>query len=322
MTQRFRVFAPASVSNLGPGFDVLGLALHQLGDIVEAELADQPGVSIEEVTGDEGRLSRDARVNVVGVAAAHVLERARARVASGAASADTRGIRLRLHKQMPMASGLGSSGASSAAGAFAANEALDRPFSREELVASAMEGERVATGDRHADNVAPALLGGIVLIRSYTPLELLSLPVPAHLRIVVAHPHCDVSTAAARAILRDRAFRLGDIVANQGNLAALVHALHRSDLELLGRAIEDHLVEPARRGLIPGFAQVRAAACEAGALGCSISGSGPTLFALCASDEAGREIGNAMRDAFRSAAGLDSDIHVGAINILGACRIE
>lgn len=326
MPHRVRVFAPASISNLGPGFDVVGLALHEPGDIIEAELADGPGVEIVEVTGDDGLLSRDAEVNVAGVAAADVLQRFRAEsgrapARSTSTPAPQRGVRLWVHKRMPLASGLGSSAASSVAGAFAVNELLGRPYSRRELLPSAMEGERVASGAAHADNVAPSLLGGIVLIRSYDPLELIDLPAPPDLVVVVVHPHCAVPTAAARAILTDRPFQLADAIANLGNLGALVSALHRGDLQLLGRAVEDRLVEPLRAHLIPGFAAVKSAALSAGAFGCSIAGAGPSMFAFAPSREKAAGIATAMRAAFLEAAGLGSDVFVGTVNTLGAAAI-
>src|SRR6187401_1530260 len=166
-SQRLRVFAPATIANIGPGFDVLGLALSSPGDVLEVELANVPGVEIVEITGDAGRLTRDPMKNVAGRAAVDLLRRA----------GSERGLRLWLHKQMPLASGLGSSGASSAAGAFAVNELLGRPLTQRDVVLSAMEGERAASGSAHADNVAPSVMGGIVLVRSYSPLDLVALPV-------------------------------------------------------------------------------------------------------------------------------------------------
>ena len=327
MTTRVRVFAPATVSNLGPGFDVLGLALQQPGDLVEAELHDEPGVKIVAVTGAGDALTTDPTRNVVGIAAADVLRRLQDKVQGPAASGRSQGprsgvgVRLWLHKQMPLASGLGSSAASSVAGALAVNELFGGGLSRRELVASALEGERAASGAPHADNAAPSLLGGIVLIRSYDPLELVSLPIPPELRVVVVHPHCEVATASARALVSERRYELGDVVANLGNVGALISALHQNDLELFGRSIRDRLVEPVRAGLIPGFQQVKDAALAAGALGCSISGSGPSVFAFSGSDRGASKVAAAMRDAFRSAADLESDAYVGPVNARGASAL-
>ena len=325
MTTRVRVFAPATVSNLGPGFDVLGLALQQPGDLVEAELHDEPGVKIVTVTGAGDALTTDPTRNVVGIAAADVLRRLQDQgpAASGQNQGPRNGggVRLWLHKQMPLASGLGSSAASSVAGALAVNELFGGGLSRRELVASALEGERAASGAPHADNAAPCLLGGIVLIRSYDPLELVSLPIPPELRVVVVHPHCEVATASARALVSERRYELGDVVANLGNVGALISALHQNDLELFGRSIRDRLVEPVRAGLIPGFQQVKDAALAAGALGCSISGSGPSVFAFSGSDRGASRVAAAMRDAFRAAADLESDVYVGPVNARGASAL-
>lgn len=311
MPSRLRVFAPATVANLGPGFDVLGLALQEPGDIVEGELTVTAGVEIVEVTGDGGALSTDPGRNVVGRAAADVLARA------GEAAAG-RGLRLWLHKRMPLASGLGSSGASSVAAAMAANELLGRPFGRPDLLPSAMEGERAASGAAHADNVAPGLLGGIVLVRSYAPLEVVRLPVPSGLWVAVAHPHCELPTARAREVVRTHRYRIAEAVTNLGNLGALVAALHRGDLELLGRSVEDALVEPLRAPLIPGFAAVKASARAAGGLGCSIAGAGPSVFALCGEEASARRAGAAMCETFRSTAGVDCDLYVGQVGTTGA----
>ena len=329
MTTRVRVFAPATVSNLGPGFDILGLALQQPGDLVEAELHDEPGVKIVTVTGAGDALTTDPTRNVVGIAAADVLRRLKDRDKDQGPDASGQnqgprtgvGVRLWLHKQMPLASGLGSSAASSVAGALAVNELFGGGLSRRELVASALEGERAASGAPHADNAAPSLLGGIVLIRSYDPLELVSLPIPPELRVVVVHPHCEVATAAARALVSERRYELGDVVANLGNVGALISALYQNDLELFGRAVRDRLVEPVRASLIPGFQQVKDAALAAGALGCSISGSGPSVFAFSGSDGGASRVAAAMRDAFRAAADLESDAYVGPVNARGASAL-
>lgn len=322
MSNRVRVFAPASVSNLGPGFDVLGLALERPGDLVEAERADRPGVEIVRVTGDEGALSADPAKNVAGIAAAAALELLRSRPPASAPGFPIRGVRLWVHKQMPLASGLGSSAASGVAGAVAVNELAGGVLSRDELVLCALEGERVAAGSAHADNVAPSVLGGIVLVRSYEPLEILSLPVPPALRVAVVRPHYGVATAEARALVKERRYEIGQAVANLGNLGAFVSALYRNDLALVGRAVADALVEPVRADLIPGFHDVKRAALEAGALGCSISGAGPSMFALCDADATASRVAAAMQAAFQRAAGLASDAYVGPVNAQGARVVD
>ena len=307
MPERVRVFAPATASNLGPGFDVLGLALERPGDLVEAEIRDEPGVEITEVTGADS-LSTDPDENVVGIAARAALEHL---------NVTARGVRLALHKQMPLGSGLGSSAASSVAGAAAVGALFGDSLPKEALVGCALRGEAAASGAPHADNVAPCVLGGIVLIRGNDPLDLIRLPVPAALRIVLVHPHVEVLTAEARRLVAQHRFAIGQAVANLGNIAALVHSLHTGALELFGRSISDALVEPIRAPLVPGFAEVRRAALDAGALGCSISGSGPSLFAFAASASGADAVADAMQTAF-SATGVDSDRYVGAVNQRGA----
>ena len=315
---RVRVFAPATLSNLGPGFDVLGLALEQPGDLVDAEWSDRPGVEIAGIRGNADGLTTDPTRNVVGIAAAAALRLFDA----GASGERPPGVRLGLDKRMPLASGLGSSAASSVAGALAVSELLGGALDRSQLVASALEGERAVSGGVHADNVAPCVTGGFVLIRSYDPLELLSLPVPEALRVAVVRPHTAVATAEARRLVAERRFAIADAVANLGQLGAMITALHRSDLDLLGRSVSDALVEPVRAPLVPGFAEVQRAALEAGALGCSLSGSGPSVFAFAASDEQARALAARMCERFRSAAGLECDSFAGGVNVHGACRVD
>jgi homoserine kinase len=315
MASRIRVFSPATLSNLGPGFDILGLALAAPGDTVEGELRDEPGVEIADIDGDDGLLSRDAAQNVVGVAATHVLEQARR-------ARKTPGVRLWLHKGIPIASGLGGSAASSVAGAFVVNELLGRPFARMDLVDAALAGEQVAALSVHGDNIIPCLLGGIVLIRSLAPPDIVSLPVPRDLHVAVVHPHCRVSTAAARALLDGRRYPLEAAIANAANVGAFVSALYRDDVALLGRSIADALVEPVRAPLVPGFARVKDAALCHGALACSISGSGPTMFAIAGSHGSAGRAAEAMRAAFAEAAGLESDVFVGQVNITGTSVVS
>lgn len=319
MARRVRVVSPATLSNLGPGFDIFGLALTQPGDSVEGELCDQPGIEIVEISGDGGALSLAAGENVTAVAAAHLLKRA---AATGAGRHRETGVRLWLQKGIPIASGLGGSAASSVAGAFVVNELLGRPFGRGEIIESALEGEKVAAVTAHGDNIIPCLMGGIVLIRRLSPLDVVSLPVPRDLHLGVVHPHCQISTAAARALLDGRRFPLEAAVANAGNAAAFVSALYREDLALLGRSVVDRLVEPVRAPLVPGFTRVRDAAARNGALACSISGSGPTMFALADSEMRARSAANAMRAAFVEAAGLDSDVFVGQVNRAGTVVVS
>jgi homoserine kinase len=302
---RIRVFAPATVANVASGFDVLGFALDTPGDQVLLVRTTEKKIRIASITGDSGRLSTDPRRNTAAVAVAGFLDRI----------GNPFGVEITLDKQMPLSSGLGSSAASAVAGVVAANLLAGEPLARKDLLPFTMEAERVACGSAHADNVAPALLGGFVLIRSYDPLDIVQLPVPPGLSCAVVHPHAELRTEDARRVLK-KEIRLSDAIRQWGNLAALVAALYNGDLQLLGRSLQDVVAEPARSFLIPGFAAVKEAARAAGALGCSISGSGPSVFALCASPEISARAGKAMAEAFRGA-GLASDLYLSAVNPRG-----
>ncbi len=288
-----RVFAPATVANLGAGFDVLGLALEEPGDTVVARRVPGRGVRIAAVHGDGGRLPADPARNTAGIAAARTLERA----------GIEGGIELELHKGLPLGSGLGSSGASAVAAAYAVNLLLGSPLAKAELIGPCVDAEAAVAG-RHADNVAPALLGGLVLVRSLDPPDVVRLPVPEGLAIAVVTPVHEVGTRDARAAL-PADVTLAQMVRGSGNLAAFVSACFTGDLGLLARAMVDEVVTPARARLIPGCREVMDAALAAGALGSSISGSGPSMFALCRSARGAAAAADAMRAAF-ARAGLAS----------------
>lgn len=302
---RVTVFAPATVANVASGFDVLGFALDSPGDAATVIRSAEKGVRVTSISGDDGRLPRDPNKNTAAVAVTAFLER----------MGNPFGVDIELEKRMPLSSGLGSSAASAVAAVTAANLLAGGPFAARELLPFTIEAERVACGSAHADNVAPSLLGGFVLIRSYEPLDVVQLPVPAGLACAVVHPHAELRTEDARRVLK-KEIRLSDATRQWGNLAALVAALFNGDLKLLGRSLQDVVAEPARSLLIPGFAEVKAAALAAGALGCSISGSGPSVFALCANREDCGRAGRAMTAAFK-AAGLDSDLYLSAVNPRG-----
>jgi homoserine kinase len=291
-------FAPATVSNLGPGFDCLGLALRGPGDRVRARLSERPGVRIVSVEGDGGKLPREAERNTAGVAALALLRQ----------YAPEAGLELELHKGLPLGSGLGSSGASACAALMAADAALGLGLAPSQLVELAREGELVACGAAHPDNVAPALLGGIVLISCVAPLRLINLPSPKNLWLAVYTPGCSVNTADARRVLPGQV-PLAAVVQQAARLGLLVHALHEDDLSLLGEAIADDIVEPVRAHLIPGFLDAKAACQEAGALACSISGSGPTTFALAASSSRAEALLQILDECF-TMAGVPGSGHV------------
>jgi homoserine kinase len=310
VSRTVEVFAPATVANVASGFDVLGFALEQPGDRVRATWSELPGVRLESVEGDGGRLPRDPQRNTAAVAASRLLE----------ALGHPFGVDLRLDKGMPLSSGLGSSAASAVAAVWAVNLLAGRPLEPEALLPFTMGAEQVACGTAHADNVAPSLLGGFVLIRSNEPVDIVRLPVPSGLSAAVVHPHTEIRTEDARRILK-KELRLADAVRQWGNLAALVAALYEGDLGLLSRSLQDVVAEPRRGLLIPGFDAVKAAALDSGALGCSISGSGPSLFALCASLERARHVGEAMQAEF-ARTGLDSDLFFSPINLQGPSVVE
>lgn len=287
--------APATVANLGPGFDVLGLALAGPGDVVHARRVSGPGVTLVSVTGDEGRLPLEAERNTAGVAALETLR---------LAGIET-GVEIALEKHLPLCSGLGSSASSAAAAAYAVNLLVGSPLRKADLIGPCIEAEAAVSG-RHADNVAPALLGGLVLVRGIDPVDVVRLPVPDGLTVVVVTPDFDLPTRDARAVLPDTV-SLATMVRQSAHLASLVSAFHTGDMALLGRSLVDEVVTPRRASLIPGAPEAMQAALESGALGSSLSGSGPSVFALCRSARSAEVGARAMRAAF-AAAGLDSEV--------------
>lgn len=289
---RATAHAPGSIGNIGPGLDVLGAALAGVWDSVSAEWLDEPGVKVLESGHPE--LPTDPSRHASAIAAAAVLTATTA--ATG--SFGGRGVGLTVKKGLPLEAGQGGSAASAVAGAAAMNLLLGSPLTHSELLEACLSAEAVVAG-RHLDNIAPSLLGGICLVRSMDPIDVVSLPVPARLRVVLAHPNQALRTADARAVL-PASVKRSVAVDQMANVAAMVAALYEEDLPLLGRALTDRIAEPARAALIPGFAEAKAAALAAGALGASISGAGPTTFALCDSDVGAQRVAHAMRDAYES----------------------
>jgi homoserine kinase len=296
-------FAPATVANLGPGLDVLGLALAGPGDEVRVARAPGTGIAIEVDGPSEIPLDPDR--NTAGIAAREVL-----RLAGASGS----GLAIRVRKGLPLSAGQGGSAASAAAAAVATAALLTAKLSKSELLAASLVAEEAVAG-RHADNLAAALFGGVVLVRALEPCDVVSLAYPASLRVVLAEPAQRLATSRARAALPTTVSR-ETAVAQAAQAAALVSALGSGDLALLTRAVEDRIAEPARAPLLPGFAEAKRAALAAGACGCSISGAGPTAFAFAADDEAGRRIGEAMVAAYR-AKGIDARARVHLIDQRG-----
>jgi homoserine kinase len=301
-----KTFAPASVSNLGPGFDILGVALHSPGDFVVASRKEERGLSFSVATSD-AQVPRDSKSNVAAYVAQLMMRELKPAF----------GITMALQKVMPIGSGLGSSAASSVAAAMAVNELLPKPLKKPDLLRFALEGELFACGSVHADNAAPSLFGGGCLIRSYDPVDVIPIPVDRSLVWIVVHPHVVVLTKKSRAILPQN-IPLRSAVRQWGNVAGLVLGLASGDEELIKRSVEDVVMEPLRAKLIPGFVEVKAAALRAGALGCSISGSGPSVFSIAPSMRAARSISAAMVKTFRRAAGVQSDVFISRTNQDGA----
>lgn len=297
-----KVFAPATVANVACGFDILGFAVDAPGDEVIVKFKKSPGVVISKITGDNGKLPRDPEKNTAGVAVLEFLKSIKSR----------QGVEIKLHKKMPLGSGLGSSAASAVAAVFAVNLLFGEPLKREQLLPFAMEGERIACGSAHADNVAPSLLGGFVLIRSYNPLDVVKIPTPKSLFCIIVHPQIEVRTEDARKILR-REISLKDAISQWGNVAGLIAGLYKTDYSLIGRSLQDIIIEPVRAILIPNFEKVKNAALDAGALGCSISGSGPSIFALSNSLKTAKNIGQAMSGQFELLK-IQSEIYISKIN--------
>jgi homoserine kinase len=300
-----KVFAPATVANVACGFDIMGFAVDNPGDEVVLHKSDKPGVRITAITGDEGRLPLDPDRNTATVSIKALLQHLGVE----------QGFDLELNKRMPLGSGLGSSAASAAAGVFAANQLLGAPLSTQELLPFAMEGERQACGSAHADNVAPALLGGFVVIRSYDPLDVGKIPTPEKLYCTIVHPDIEVNTKDARHILKNQ-ITLRSAVVQWGNVAGLVAGLLQSDYGLIGRSLQDVIIEPIRGLLIPGFHEVKEAAARAGALGSSISGSGPSIFALSPDRETAEAVGKAITSVFQRI-GISGETYVSKINQSG-----
>jgi homoserine kinase len=295
-----KIFAPATIANVSCGFDSLGFAVDAVGDEMTFTKTAEKGVKITNITG------ADLTYNVDENAASAVVKKM-----LRAANADF-GIELTIHKGFSPGSGLGSSAASAAGAAFGANQILGNIYSDLELTKFAMFGEEVACGSPIADNVSAAIYGGFVLVRSYNPLEIIKLPVPSELRVVAIHPQIEVKTKDARAVL-PKEILLKDAVTQWANVGGLISGLYTDNYQLISNSLVDIIVEPARKPLIPFFDDVKNAAINAGALGAGISGSGPTIFALCKGDEIAEKVHKSMQQSYQNT-GIDFEMFTSKIN--------
>jgi homoserine kinase len=297
------VFAPASVANISCGFDVLGVCLDNVGDTIHVQETSKPGIEITKIIGQD--LPLEATKNVAGVAGLALL----------ADYGRDKGFQIQIEKGIKPGSGIGSSSASAAGAVVGINHLLGNPYTREQLITFAMEGERVACGTAHADNVSPVILGGFTLVRSVNPLDVVTLNSPLELVVTIIHPEIEVKTADARAVLLDK-LHLKQAVAQTANLGALVTGLFREDYDLIRRSLVDHIVEPVRSMLIPGFNELKNRANEAGALGTGISGSGPSVFALSKGMDTALKVGLAMQKVYDEIS-VPYDTHISPINAKG-----
>ncbi len=304
MTSGLKVFAPASVANVACGYDVLGFALEKPGDEIIVRKTTGKGFKISKITG--GKLPYEAEKNTAGFTALKILEHL----------GYEDGIEMEIHKKMPFGSGLGSSAASAAAAAMAINELLKRPLSKAELLPYAVLGEQIADGAYHADNVGPSLLGGMILIRDTKNLDFHKIYIPDGLHVVVVHPDIEVLTKTSRSILKKEVL-LTDHVEQSANLAGFILGMQTSNFELIGNSLKDIIIEPQRAHLIPHFYDVKEAALSEGALGCSISGAGPSIFAICDNSINAENAGSKMQKVFQDN-GIECDLIHSKINQEGA----
>jgi homoserine kinase len=297
--EKIKVKCPGTVANLVCGFDILGLALNEPNDIMQLKLLDEPKVVI--INKDDFNLPTEPERNVAGVVLLSIMEK----------MGNKTGFEVEIEKHIKPGSGIGSSAASAAGAAVAANHLLGNIFSNVEVVQFAMNGEKLASGVKHADNIAPCILGGVSLIRSIHPLDIISIPSP-DLYVTVVHPQIEVRTSDARQILRKQVL-LKDAIRQWGNIAGLVTGFLKNDLDLIGRSLEDVIIEPVRSILIPGFHEVKTKCKEAGALGGGISGSGPSVFMLSKDEATAKATEKVMKEVYERI-GIEYYTYVTTIN--------
>lgn len=306
MKRTIKVFAPATISNVGCGFDTVGFALNEPGDIISLKLRNDGIIKISKITGDGGVLPYEIFKNTTSFAIVELLKKYNDK---------NIGVDIEIRKKMPIGSGLGSSAASAVAGVYGLNKLLGSPFDEMSVLDFAIKGEAIASGAIHADNVGPSLLGGFVLIRDYNPLDIIKIPTPKNLYCAVVYPHIVIETKKARKLLKKN-IPIASARKHFGNIGSLVSALYEGNIDLLSRTIHDEISEPARSTLIPGYIEIKQAALNSGAYGCSISGSGPSIFAFAKSKVSANKIGEAMQLAVKKN-GMDVTLYVSKINNIG-----
>lgn len=323
-----KLFCPATIANLSCGFDVLGLCLTSAGDEMIIRKSDVKGIRITKIVG--ANLPMETENNVAGVAALAMLKSLK-KVGDkyipididfdSAIDIDIEcGFEIEIYKHIKAGSGIGSSAASSAGAVFGINELLGQPFTRKELVKFAMQGEKLASGNAHADNVAPCLLGGFTLVRSSNPLDIIKIDSPSELYATVVHPQIELKTSDARSVLK-QTVSLKSAITQWGNVGGLIAGLYTQDYELIGRSLHDEIIEPVRSMLIPGFDLIKKTALDNGALGSGISGSGPSIFALSKGKETAEKIAKAMSLVYDEI-NLPYEIHVSKVNPEGVSIIK
>ncbi len=306
--KEIKIFCPASVANVSCGFDLMGFALESIGDEMIVRKTNQTGVIIKNIKGYN--LPYEPELNVAGKAALSMLEKLNA----------TTGIEIEIYKKIHPGSGIGSSAASASGIVFAVNELFGKPFSEKELIEFGMEGEFVASKSYHADNVAPALIGGMIFIRSYQPLDYFKIPVPENLYCTIISPQITVKTIDARRVLKSKTL-FKDAITQCGNLGGLLSGLYTSDYDLISRSLTDVLVEPQRAYLIPAFQNLKKEGIKTGALGVGISGSGPSVFALSKGKETANEVAQAFENVYKNTS-IDFKLYLSPINMEGCCILK
>ena len=303
-----KVFCPATIANLNCGFDILGVCLDGIGDEMIIRKTSNKEIKITKITGAD--LPFETEKNVAGVAALALVNELETDY----------GFEIEIHKKIKAGSGIGSSSASAAGAVFGINELLGNPYTKNQLVHFAMKGEALASGSEHADNVGPCLLGGFTLIRGYNPLDIVKIDSPDNLFAVVLHPHIEIKTADARAVLSP-AITLKNAIIQTGNLGGLIAGLYTKNYDLIGRSLQDVLIEPLRKHLIPNFTEIKNTAIQNGALGAGISGAGPSIFALCNGHNNAQMVATAMRNNFEKTK-INFDMYISKINPNGTTIVK